>query len=48
MQYPIFPDGCSVDAVYPLESNIGYVALQDGTKAKYIVPFAIDYTKERV
>lgn len=43
--YPVFPDGCTVEDVKILDSAMGYVAAQDENIAKYMIPFAIEYMK---
>lgn len=43
---PAMPDGCAAERITPLDVGAGYAAAQDGSLAKYTVPFAIDYIKE--
>ena len=43
--YPEFPEGYAVEDICILDSAIGYVAAQDENMAKYMIPFAIEYTK---
>lgn len=44
--FPIFPNGRSVESVGVLEEGTGYAAAQDQNTAKFMIPFAIDYMKE--
>lgn len=45
-RFPVFPGGRTVESVGVLEEGAGYVAAQNEEKAKYMIPFAIDYMKE--
>lgn len=42
---PEFPDGSTAERVRVLDEYAGYVAAQDDSRAKYMIPFAIDYLK---
>lgn len=42
---PVFPDGYATEEIAVLDEYAGFVAAQDGNIAKYMIPFAIDYTK---
>lgn len=44
--FPVFPQGRSVESIGVLEEGAGYVAAQDQNMAKFMIPFAIDYYKE--
>ena len=44
--FPDFPDGCTITEITVLETNAGYALAHDGSRAKYMLPFAIDYIKE--
>lgn len=44
--FPAFSGGRTVESVGVLEESAGYVAAQNEEKAKYMIPFAIDYMKE--
>lgn len=46
MNYPDFPDGCQIQGIEALPSNIGYVSARDETGAKYMLQFRIEYIKE--
>ena len=43
---PVFPDGSTAERVMLLDEYAGFVAAQDESRAKYMIPFAIDYYKE--
>ena len=42
---PEFPNSCTAESVRVLNEYAGYVAAQDESCAKYMIPFAIDYIK---
>ena len=42
---PEFPNSCTAESVRVLDEYAGYVAAQDESRAKYMIPFAIDYFK---
>lgn len=42
---PELPDGYTAESVRVLNEYAGYVAAQDESRAKYMIPFAIDYIK---
>lgn len=42
---PELPDGYAAESVRVLDEYAGYVAAQDESRAKYMIPFAIDYIK---
>ena len=42
---PEFPNSCTAESVRVLDEYAGYVAAQDESRAKYMIPFAIDYIK---
>ena len=42
---PEFPNSCTAESVHVLDEYAGYVAAQDESRAKYMIPFAIDYIK---
>lgn len=42
---PELPDGYAAESVRVLNEYAGYVAAQDESCAKYMIPFAIDYIK---
>ena len=42
---PELPDGYAAENVRVLDEYAGYVAAQDESRAKYMIPFAIDYIK---
>ena len=42
---PEFPNSCTAESVRVLDEYAGYVAAQDESCAKYMIPFAIDYLK---
>ena len=42
---PAFPEGYAAEGISVLDEYAGFVAAQDGNKAKYMIPIAIDYTK---
>ena len=42
---PEFPNSCTAESVRVLDEYAGYVAAQDESCAKYMIPFAIDYIK---
>ena len=42
---PELPDGYTAESVRVLNEYAGYVAAQDESCAKYMIPFAIDYIK---
>ena len=42
---PEFPNSCAAESVRVLNEYAGYVAAQDESCAKYMIPFAIDYIK---
>lgn len=42
---PQFPDGYVAESIEVLDDRTGYVAATDQNKAKYMVPFAIEYMK---
>ena len=42
---PEFPNSCTAESVRVLNEYAGYVAAQDESCAKYMIPFAIDYLK---
>lgn len=44
---PKLPGKCTAEAVVMLDAYTGYVAAQNGTTAKYMIPFALDYTKQK-
>lgn len=44
--FPVFPAGKTVENVGVLDESAGYAAAQNEEKAKYMIPFAIDYMKE--
>lgn len=44
--FPVFPSG-SVESISVVEENAGFVAAQDEEIAKYMIPFAMDYLKEK-
>ena len=43
--FPEFPNSCRVERVQLLDEYAGYVSAQDELRAKYMMPFAIDYIK---
>lgn len=43
--FPSLPKGYAAESVTVLEDSAGYVAAQDQNRAKYMIPFAIDYMK---
>lgn len=43
---PEFPEGMQVQEAELIDSGNGYVATNDGVKAKYIIPFALIFTKD--
>ena len=43
--FPELPSGYTVDDVIILYTESGYVAAQDQTLAKYMIPLAVDYIK---
>ena len=43
---PALPEGYAAERVIALDTSAGYAAAQDGSLAKYTIPFAIDYIKE--
>jgi hypothetical protein len=42
---PALPDGCNAEELVVLDQYAGYADAQDGSMAKYMIPFAIDYMK---
>ena len=42
---PQFPDGCAAESIEVLDDRTGYVAATDQNRAKYMIPFAIEYMK---
>ena len=44
---PKFPENYNAEQIEALDSYTGYAATQDPNTAKYMVPFAIEYTKGR-
>lgn len=44
--FPEFPDGCQIQSITALPSNIGYVSARDETGAKYMLEFRIEYIRE--
>ena len=42
---PELPEGYAAERVRVLDEYAGYVAAQDESRAKYMIPFAIDYLK---
>lgn len=42
---PQFPDGYVAESIEVLDDRTGYVAATDQNRAKYMVPFAIEYMK---
>ena len=42
---PQFPDGYAAESIEVLDDRTGYVAATDQNRAKYMVPFAIEYMK---
>lgn len=44
--FPQIPDA-AVEEIAAIEENAGYVAARDGDMAKYMIPFAMDYLKEK-
>lgn len=42
---PQFPDGCVAESIEVLDDRTGYVAATDQNRAKYMIPFAIEYMK---
>ena len=42
---PELPNSCTAESVRVLDEYAGYVAAQDESRAKYMIPFAIDYIK---
>lgn len=44
--FPEFPPGETVQEITAMPSESGYVAAQDGSRAKYMIPFQIEYVKE--
>ena len=43
--FPQFPDGCAAESIEVLDDRTGYVAATDQNRAKYMIPFAIEYMK---
>lgn len=44
--FPEFPPGEAVQEITAMPSESGYVAAQDGNRAKYMIPLQIEYVKE--
>lgn len=42
---PALPDGYTAEELVVLDQYAGYADAQDGSMAKYMIPFAIDYMK---
>lgn len=42
---PELPNSCAAESVRVLDEYAGYVAAQDDSRAKYMIPFAIEYLK---
>ncbi len=45
-KYPELPEGMSAEKIEVLDTQTGYIALQDQNIAKYMIPFAMTYIKE--
>ena len=45
---PKLPEGSTAEAVVLLDEYAGYVTAQNESIAKYMIPFALDYHKERM
>lgn len=45
---PTLPRGYTAESVVVLDEYSGYVAANDENTAKYMIPFALDYHKERM
>lgn len=43
--FPVLPAGHTVEQIDVLDNSTGYVAAQGDNMAKYMIPFAIDYTR---
>ena len=43
--FPAFPNNCTAERVRVLDEYAGFVAAQAESRAKYMIPFAIDYIK---
>lgn len=44
---PILPEGYTAESVVQLDEYAGYVTAQNENIAKYMIPFALDYHKEK-
>ena len=44
---PALPNGCIVESVVLLDEYAGYVTAQNENTARYMIPFALDYTKSK-
>lgn len=44
---PALPNGCIVESVVLLDEYAGYVTAQNENTARYMLPFALDYTKSK-
>lgn len=44
--YPELPEGRTAEKIEVLDTQTGYIALQDQNIAKYMIPFAMTYMKE--
>ena len=42
---PAFPEGYAAEEISVLDEYAGFAVAQDGSMAKYMIPFAIDYMK---
>lgn len=42
---PALPDSCTAESITVLDEYAGYASAQDGSMAKYMIPFALDYMK---
>ncbi|MBQ8508046.1 MAG: hypothetical protein IJ466_11535 [Clostridia bacterium] len=44
---PALPNGCIVESVVLLDEYAGFVTAQNENTARYMIPFALDYTKSK-
>lgn len=44
---PALPGNCTADSIVLLDEYAGFVSAQNGNTAKYMIPFALDYTKQK-
>ena len=44
---PALPNDCIVESVVLLDEYAGYVTAQNENTARYMIPFALDYTKSK-